>query len=132
MTTTPQLTAQQLAFYIGQRCVAIYMPENEIASTFEITARVIALREDGVPDGAGVVWKPILRRLESLTFEEKQDMDLRMFADRNNSERGYMKIQDSFRYWEAFRTQFLLGLGIDLFGWIDADLAIDKATTDQK
>ncbi len=143
MTTTPQLTAQQLAFYIGQRCVAIYMPENEIASTFEITARVIALREDGVPDGAGVVWKPILRRFDTITEAEarvlyKLRYPLESWEGKSALNNWWLYQDEWYVKKSVFHTgtpaiwQYLLSLGIDLFGWIDAGLAIDKATIEQK
>lgn len=65
--------------------------------------------------------KLILRRLESMTEEEEKHLDGELWEYGSN-----------FKVYSPEQTIYLLSLGFDLFGLIDAGLAIDAATLIQK
>lgn len=63
---------------------------------------------------------PILRPLSDMTEDEKNEVLRICEKDR--------RFKSSVNY-EAIRTRYLLSRHFDLFGWIDAGLAIDKTKT---
>lgn len=68
--------------------------------------------------------KLALRRLSDMTEKESAELlHVQLAADYPDSEQGWLMN-------EAVRVKFLLSKHFDLFGLIDAGLAIDKATLD--
>lgn len=154
MATVSQLTAQQLALYLGQQFAIILEKSGNVHDFMAIDLHSLRLYSKGYGRGVAwrnevwseaftqgdldYIWKPILRRLSSLTDSEKAVISgyIDEYIAGGNS---------GIKYWQdgAFSGigkvtstwcgvpaiwLYLLSLGIDLFGWIDAGLAIDKAT----
>lgn len=150
MTTTPQLTAQQLALYLGQK-VSTDIGIGVI-DTIALHNTVLVTFEDD-EDGEACDFpcdevNPILRKLSSLTEDEavriyeilsgkpaitpKVNGGYSSMLEYLHSDTNYRFKEITFLCGHPQTWQYLLSIGIDLFGWIDADLAIDKATIEQK
>lgn len=93
------------------------------------TARYDAVYPEGIRIAGIEIWmffnqvQLILRRLESMTEEERREKDEIYWRDWY----PFGVIQEM----EARKIQHLLSKGFDLFGLIDAGLAIDAATIDE-
>lgn len=153
-TTQKQLTAQQLALYLGQEALTdvgigtidTISLHNTVLIVFE------GCDEDEACDFPCDEVKPILRRLDSITEEEARvlvkissgnDFEPHPeWLDEGEPElkalddiRGLVEIYDEGLILLIGKPKvwlYLLSLGIDLFGWIDAGLAIDKATLQEE
>lgn len=159
MATTQQLTAQQLALYIGQLFAIIFEKSGTVHDFMNIDLHSLRLYNKGYGHGVAwrnkvwgeaftqsdldYIWKPILRRLDSITEEEARELyKLRYPLE---SWEGESALNDWWlEFYEFYIPErlnclgcpsawlYLLSIGIDLFGWIDAGLAIDKATIENK
>lgn len=131
-----ELTPQIVAFYIGQPYQVFNFNGEPFSDPTPIGCReIVAFREDGFRGQ----FKPILRRLESLTEAEAREL---------------YEVQNDGWYWsdegsavEHFFGGFdldegellcgskvwlkLLSWGFDLFGLIDSGVAIDAATLEK-
>jgi hypothetical protein len=125
-TETKQLTAHDLALYMG-RPVRVY---DSTGTRVGIDMADRCIQVEG--DEGGMGWflpsevKPILRPLSSLTEEEAQEIgrigDWRFPFDCLDLECSLMDIVKEY----ALVWRYLLSIGIDIFGWIESGLAIDK------
>lgn len=102
-----------LPLYYGHKCRLWSI--NYDGQTFEIDGTMIALLS--MPDA---IIKPILRPLEDITEEECEE-----YNRINKMIHSVNKTQDQMRT-EAHAVQYLLSRGLDLFGLIIQNLAIDK------
>jgi len=140
MENKTELTAADLALYLGCEVLVHYAPSTE---------RIGQLREVG-QNGSWVRFelhtsayksheiKPILRPLSDMTEEEARD--LRQIVDGDDSEQvaenSALKYFRQKEEWYVDRIYLLLGKPnawryllskhFDLFGWIPSGLAIDK------
>lgn len=122
-------------YYIGQQCKVISVSGNisaflakpeEIVGISYVT---LACVYDSV-----MVVKPILRKIDSLTDEElAKSFDL-VFPDDYHvsiyakAQHFKHRITGNMRQFEPITFHYLLSIGIDLFGLIDNNHAIDKET----
>lgn len=117
-----ELTAADLALYLGAICMVEKSDGNIVCDyddggMYLMSAALIHLH------GAGkIVAKPILRPLSDMTEEE--EMEVQYLVDIQGF--GYDALIG------AKITQYLLSRHFDLFGWIEAGLAIDKTKLETK
>lgn len=136
MNNETKLTAADLALYLG--CV-VYAEKPTASGTVYVrrgrfvgirpteTGRINPITVDIETESGGVIdmyflpeqVKPILRPLSDMTEEEEKATQ----AIVNEIGFGYEL--------GASITRYLLSRHLDLFGWIDAGLAIDKTKTTQ-
>lgn len=107
--------------------------ENDDFEIFEGTLMGI----DGVSEMAFIDWgddsgeypiadvKPILRRLESMTFEDREKIG---YQEQDRFEELWKDGQISKNEYCAWMFPILLQGGYDIFNWIDVGLAIDAET----
>lgn len=146
MNETKPLTAQQLALYLGCECeTGSWFPK--FIGTRVLIAVDIATDQVRINFGEGEDqhWlpcrdvKPTLRPLSNITKEEIADLfEVKGTILRGNYDHPFFQIQYNdlnglSRFEHRYITQlspaqvvFLLGKHFDLFGWIEAGLAIDK------
>lgn len=137
-TTQQQLTPQQLALYLGQ-----------MAKTPAGIVCISSVSDLGFATDVDRVrfpiynWFPILRRLDSITEDEARALYTCRYPleswEGESALNDWWLESDEFYIPERLNCLgcpsawlYLLSLGIDLFGWIDAGLAIDKATLQEK
>lgn len=111
------LTAKEFALYLG--CEFKYANNDNIYKMAGVQSQSV-INELGHFHDCDEV-KPILRKLESMTEEEKK------------KHHDYAKVKSNgmkFRFANesAFRMTWLLSKHFDLFGWIESGLAIDRET----
>lgn len=100
--------------------------ETEVKGICILTPDLLADLLNGTFPGAiGVTWKPYLRRLESMTAEEREIFG---WQDDGEFQELYVDGQVSKNKYHAWQLPELLQLRIDLFGLIDSGQAIDAAT----
>lgn len=116
------LTPQILAMYYGGDCLqAIKVPGQEpnFGDVWRIDSRTLFQFDTGLS-----LVKPILRRLEDMTEEDVcNNFDFQSWMMMRAAHK--MKVTFGFKPSEF---QYLLSKSFDLFGLIDAKLAIDAKT----
>jgi hypothetical protein len=119
MKNETKLTPADLAIYLGAQCEVAYTPGGfeyyDNGGIYLISGGLI--NEYG--KGAAAV-KPILRPLSDMT--EPEGIEVQYMVDQMGV--GYNATHG------AQITRYLLSRHFDLFGWIEAGLAIDKTKTD--
>lgn len=137
-----KLTAADLALFLGQKCY-FEMKGRDGA----VSARNLGMTIDGdfisaFQNGCRHNCRPILRPLSDLTEDEARHLHTIVFGWEFA---GLTSCVDwmfqSFQPSEIDRIgalaghypawRYLLSIGIDLFGWIDSGLAIDKTKIEQ-
>ena len=115
-----ELTAYDLRFYIGCPCY-ITDTNQPVPSTIEgidyDLNMVISERVNYAPN----LIKPILRRFENLSRHEVEGLN-KLWPMEKISRTTF----DSIKL-DANIIDYLTKLNVDVFGWIDLDLAIDAA-----
>lgn len=142
-----QLTPQILAMYLDCEC-KVDLPEerdHDDTPTFEKPLPLIAVNVQGFAwfahdwyeDAVEIRHvKPILRRLKDMTESEAREMWQELYPksmDNFDYQRAMMPLSKEGVYWEGNVSvldsvgdiRYLLSKGFDLFGLIDAGLAID-------
>jgi hypothetical protein len=127
MKNETKLTAADLAMYFGAECEyqLPHTPEDEVINT-HITAREI----NNINLERYTYFKPILRPLSDMTEEEA--MELAGFFGAQSAMSTQLDKADFARrlmgndYCSPQSVRYLLSRNFDLFGWIEAGLAIDK------
>lgn len=156
MTTKPTLTAKDLGLYLGCRVeycepegVRLYGTLLGVQIDEEVTRVFIKPEHPEDEEYPSVIeleeefMTPILRRLESMTEEERNELYNEYFGPspaghyvsfRKSKPQYRGRITyDDFLVIELHRLhpramRYLLSIGIDLFGWIDQGLAINRDT----
>lgn len=125
-------------YYIGQPCLNTWFPADHDAYNAGwvlVGFNETSIKPFGLENETDSTWtdsiKPILRRLEDMTEEERQVV--------HNMGKLYMNHKDHTlpsyslsKMWAANQTHYLLKQGFDLFGLIDAGLAVDAKTLNQQ
>lgn len=98
-------------YYIGQKCIhsSHHEPQNE---PYVLTAKNLA---EAIEFGD----RPVLRRLEDMTKEEKARV-------------GYSAMIKNEIVWTPEKVHYLLKQGFDLWNLIDSKQAVDLKTLNQK
>lgn len=105
-----------LPFYLGCECWAFHSSFDGCRKLVTLDAVILGL----VLEGSMTV-KPILRKLSSMTDEEAKRFKVTKGIERNLKTLGGS-------IWTFDEVKELLSLHFDLFGLIDAGLALDKTT----
>lgn len=130
------LTAAQLALYLGCKVIVADI-EYELAEVSVTGTCCVYRKEDGLEHFDASVIKPILRKLSSLTEAESERINMLIDEYIDGESPGIRYWQDGFfeshdisGTWCGVPAvwQHLLSIGVDLFGWIDAGLAVDAQT----
>lgn len=120
-----------LKYYIGQK---IMSPAGEIERL--VVVGLLGNNEQKyrtLPGGTSFTrpWqqgnKLILRRLDSMTEVERKEMEATMAIQKASPVHQF-----GVRVWTANTFHYLLSKGFDLFGLIDAGLALDQATLSEQ
>jgi len=124
-----------LHFYLGCQCLCFderNPGEQDIGVLIEVgKSHAVINPEKGKNDIEGILseFKPILRRMKDITGDEV--LELHHLSVEDNSKDG-MSLKSYYSseplFLEPVQFYFLLSKHFDLFGLIDAGLAIDKAT----
>lgn len=131
------LSAQELALYFGQQAASVDIELGEALAEFRIEGDALdmkAQRGENYPESEGIAWKPILRPLSDMTEEEGLEI-FELYADKPYL--ASIASHESLIEWLGGRVgspahwRYLLSRGFDLFGWIDAGLAIDKTKVNE-
>lgn len=117
MKNETKLTPADLALYLGAECEVTYRPGGfeyyDDGGIYLISGGLI--NEYGKGEAAV---KPILRPLSSITEAEMKD--------NHEAYKAAASGLGKLAHGTAASTRHWLSLHIDLFGWIEAGLAIDK------
>jgi len=126
MTTDKTLTAKELALYLGCECQYVDGLIFELCGIVNIfgephaEGRISSNKTSAYPLSTV---KPILRPLSDMTEEEDKECHNIMFGEFAE------KVKDKYIiHYEGKKIAYLLSKHFDLFGWIEAGLAIDKTT----
>lgn len=113
-----KLKAIDFRFYIGCPCV-IFDTDEGVPSTIEgidaMLNMVISERVNYPPD----IIKPVLRRFETLSRHEVEELN--KLWPKEHIQRTTL---DSIEL-DANIINYLTGLNVDVFGWVEQGLAID-------
>jgi len=120
------LTLNDLRFYIGSPC-SVTVKGDEVMATFagmNLSWATVVVVTPGFQDH--IEYKPesfklILRRFESLSRHEVEGLN-KLWPIERISRTTF----DSIKL-DAGIIEYLTGLNVDVFGWIDQGLAIDAA-----
>ena len=141
MNNETKLTAADLALYLGCECQAL----TRTGTIDIVNSRGFCIVSDGVYSWSEPIKniKPILRPLSDMTEDEALFCEKELFNDgeiptSQQAEVAKIAIRDHFgtpklASWRIglLITRYLLSSHFDLFGWIDAGLAIDKTKAQQ-
>ena len=125
------LTPQIAAMYIGQEATIVSMENRRYLSVGESYIDILKLSHVELLEGGRVLVKPHLRRLDSITEEEAQDIYALYFKKTFPANYPiFAKAWFENRFISNFEFPpavfvYVLSKGFDLFGLIDAGEAID-------
>ena len=123
MKNETKLTPADLALYLGAECEVTYRPGGfeyyDDGGIYLISGGLI--NEYGKGEAAV---KPILRPLSSITEAEMKD--------NHEAYKAAASGLGKLAHGTAASTRHWLSLHIDLFGWIESGLAIDKTKIESK
>lgn len=119
MNNETKLTAADLALYLGCECQAL----TRTGTIDIVNSRGFCIVSDGVYSWSELIRnvKPILRPLSDITEEEANNEVWDTVPEYTDFSGLVAHVSPAWR--------FLLSRHFDLFGWIDAGLAIDKTKT---
>lgn len=135
-----QLTANDLAFFLGAKCQITDGFDREFFRVIQyVTPSNNLVFVNEVESWFAYMVKPILRHISSLTEGEAQILWRLVYESETfYSETTY---PSALSWWNEGKDKWmsltfiwrrLLKWHIDIFGWIDAGLALDAATVDQR